>query len=165
MTHEMTIASISMDQNTRTPVLVLKSEKDGTLLPIWIGVMEASSIVFALQDTPIERPLTHDLFREYLDQTASTIERVVVSDLVNNTYHARIVFAAGESRFELDSRPSDAIAMAIRFRAPIFAEDSVLELSKRVEEPVEVVDESSEGKRWAEYLEGLAPEDFGKYKV
>ena len=165
MTHEMTIASISMDQNTRTPVLVLKSEKDGTLLPIWIGVMEASSIVFALQDTPIERPLTHDLFREYLDQTATTVERVVVSDLVNNTYHARIVFAAGESRFELDSRPSDAIAMAVRFRAPIFAEESVLELSRRAGEPVEVVDDSSEGKRWAEYLEGLPPEDFGKYKV
>ena len=165
MTHEMTIASISMDQNTRTPVLVLKSEKDGTLLPIWIGVIEASAIVFAIQDTPIERPLTHDLFREYLQQTAATIERVVVSDLVNNTYHARIVFAAGESRFELDSRPSDAIAMAVRFNAPIFAEESVLELSRRVEAPVEVVDESSEGKRWAEYLEGLAPEDFGKYKV
>jgi bifunctional DNase/RNase len=127
--------------------------------------MEASSIVFALQETPVERPLTHDLFREYLDQTATTVERVVVSDLVNNTYHARIVFAAGESRFELDSRPSDAIAMAVRFHAPIFAEESVLELARRVEEPVEVVDESSEGKRWAEYLEGLAPEAFGKYKV
>lgn len=165
MTHEMTIASISMDENTRTPVLVLKSEKDGTLLPIWIGIMEASSIVFALQDTPVGRPLTHDLFREYLDQTSTTIERVVVSDLVNNTYYARIVFVVGESRFELDSRPSDAIAMAVRFHAPIFAEDNVLELSRRAEGPAEVVDETSEGKRWAEYLEGLAPDDFGKYKV
>lgn len=165
MTHEMTIASISMDQNTRTPVLVLKSEKDGRLLPIWIGVMEASAIVFALQDTPIERPLTHDLFRHYLDHTATTIERVVVCDLVDNTYHARIVFAAGESRFELDSRPSDAIAMAVRFHAPILVEDSVLDRSQKGMEPVEVVDDSSEGKRWAEYLQGLDPEDFGKYKV
>ncbi len=165
MTHEMTIASISMDQNTRTPVLVLKSEKDGSLLPIWIGIMEASSIVFAIQNTPNERPLTHDLFRQYLEHTATTVEQVVVCDLVNNTYHARIVFAAGESRFELDSRPSDAIAMAVRFNAPIFVEESVLERSQRVEEPVEVVDESNEGKRWAEYLEGLDPEDFGKYKV
>lgn len=165
MTHEMTIASISMDQNTRSPVLVLKSEKDGTLLPIWIGLMEASSIVFAIQNTPIERPLTHDLFRQYLDRTASTIERVEVCDLVNNTYHARIVFAAGESRFELDSRPSDAIALAVRFKAPIFAAERVIEQSRKVAEPVEVADESNEGKRWAEYLEGLAPEDFGKYKV
>jgi bifunctional DNase/RNase len=165
MTHEMTIASISMDQNTRTPVLVLKSEKDGRLLPIWIGVMEASAIVFALQNTPIERPLTHDLFRQYLNHTATTIEQVVVCDLVNNTYHARIVFAAGESRFELDSRPSDAIAMAVRFNAPILVEDNVLDRSQKGMEPVEVADDSNEGKRWADYLQGLDPEDFGKYKV
>ncbi|WP_300672206.1 bifunctional nuclease family protein [Desulfoluna sp.] len=165
MTHEMTIASISMDQSTRTPVLVLKSEKDGRLLPIWIGILEASSIVFGLQNTPIERPLTHDLFSQYLAQTATTVERVVVCDLVDNTYHARIVFAAGESRFELDSRPSDAIAMAVRFQAPIFVEDRVLDQSQKGTESVEVVDESHEGKRWADYLEGLAPEDFGKYKV
>jgi bifunctional DNase/RNase len=165
MTHEMTIASISMDQNTRTPVLVLKSEKDGRLLPIWIGVMEASAIVFALQNTPIERPLTHDLFRQYLNHTATTVEQVVVCDLVNNTYHARIVFAAGESRFELDSRPSDAIAMAVRFNAPILVEDNVLDRSQKGMEPVEVADDSNEGKRWADYLQGLDPEDFGKYKV
>lgn len=165
MTHEMTIASISMDQNTRTPVLVLKSEKDGTLLPIWIGVLEASAIVFGLQGTPMERPLTHDLFRHFLDETATTVEKVVVSDLVNNTYHARILFASGESRFELDARPSDAIAMAVRFHAPIFVEERVLERSRREMAPVEVGDESSEGKRWAEYLEGLSPEEFGKYKV
>jgi len=161
----MTIAFISMDKSTRTPVLVLKSEKDGQLLPIWIGLMEASSIVFGLQDIPSQRPLTHDLFCQYLTQTATIVERVVVCDLVENTYHARIVFTAGELRFELDARPSDAIAMAVRFRAPIFVEDHVLEEARKETESVEVVDESLEGKRWAEYLEGLSPEDFGKYKV
>ncbi|SCY61055.1 bifunctional nuclease family protein [Desulfoluna spongiiphila] len=165
MTHEMTIASISMDKTTRTPVLVLKSEKDGRLLPIWIGLLEASSIVFGLQETPSQRPLTHDLFCQYLGRTDTAVERVVVSDLVENTYHARIVFTAGEQRFELDSRPSDAIAMAVRFRAPIFVEDHVLEEARREADSVEVADDSSEGKRWAEYLEGLSPEDFGKYKV
>lgn len=165
MTHEMTIASISMDKGTQTPVLVLKSEKDGRLLPIWIGLLEASSIVFGLQNIPSERPLTHDLFQQFLHKTATAIERVVVCDLIDNTYHARIVFTAGESRLELDSRPSDAIAMAVRFQAPIFVEDRVFEQARKETEPVEVVDESSEGKRWAEYLEGLNPEDFGKYKV
>ena len=165
MKHPMLIASLSMDPNTRTPVLVLKSKVDETLLPIWIGVLEASSIVFALQGTPLDRPLTHDLFRDYLLQTAGTIEQVVVCDLIDNTYHARVTFAGEVGRFELDARPSDAIALAIRFQAPIFVEESVLEESSKGREAVEVADESQEGRQWAEFLKGLSPEDFGKYKV
>lgn len=165
MTHQMTIASLSMDTKTRTPVLVLKSETDGTLLPLWIGVLEATSIVFALQGAPVTRPLTHDLFRDYLERTAATVERVVVCDLIDNIYHARVEFSVGGVLLELDSRPSDAIALAVRFQAPILAEERVLEKSRVVEESVEVADDSREGKQWAQYLQGLSPEEFGKYKV
>ncbi len=165
MIHQMTIASLSMDTKTRTPVLVLKSETDGTLLPLWIGVLEATSIVFALQGAPVTRPLTHDLFHDYLEQTDATVERIVVCDLVDNIYHARVEFSAGGTHFELDSRPSDAIALAVRFQAPILAEGSVLEMSRMVDASVELADESHEGKRWAQYLQGLSPEEFGKYKV
>lgn len=165
MKHQMIIASLSMDPNTRTPVLVLKSKVDESLLPIWIGVLEAASIVLALQGARMERPLTHDLFRDYLEQTAGTIEQVVVRDLIDNTYHACVVFAAAGARFELDARPSDAIALAIRFQAPILVEESVLVESRKGKESVDVVDDSREGKQWAEYLKGLSPEDFGKYKV
>lgn len=167
MKHEMTLASISMDQKTKNPVVVLKSKSDATLLPIWIGVLEASSIVFAIHNTPFERPLTHDLFRDYLQRTEMSISEVVISDLLNNTYHARIVFASESARFDLDARPSDAIAMAIRFKAPIFANEEVLTKSqeKPEEEAAEAADKSDDGKKWAEYLSGLDPEDFGKYKI
>ena len=159
-----------MDRSTKNPVVVLKSRKDKTLLPIWIGVLEASSIVFAIHNTPFERPLTHDLFRDFLEQASMVVEEVMISDLLDDTYHARIVFSSCSSRFELDARPSDAIAMAVRFKAPIYAMQEVLEKSKRSSgeeegEPSEIADTSREGKKWADYLNSLDPDDFGKYKV
>ena len=165
MKHEMILSSIAMDENTKSPVVVLKSRSDDSLLPIWIGVMEASSIVFAIHNTPFERPLTHDLFRDFLNHTSTVVEEVEITDLVNNTYHARIVFASEAERFELDARPSDAIAMAVRFKASIFVQEKVLARAQRGPDESEVADESHEGKRWAEYLKNLNPEDFGKYKV
>jgi hypothetical protein len=165
MLHQMTIASLAVDPGTQSPIIVLKSLEDARPLLIWIGPLEATSIVYALQGVSFERPLTHDLFKNFLERTAFTITRIEICDLENNTFFARIFFRSGETEFDMDARPSDAIAMAIRFNVPIYSEDAVITKSRREPETVDVVDDSEEGKKWAEYLAKLDNDDFGKYKV
>lgn len=165
MLHEMTIVSVSIDPQTNSPIVVLKSMKDGQSLLIWIGALEAGSIVYALQGMEFERPLTHDLFKIFLERTAFRVTKMEICDLENNTFFAKLYFESGDTEFILDARPSDAMALAIRFNAPIFAEERVIVKSKQGPEPMEVMDESEEGKKWAEFLETLSNDDFGKYKI
>lgn len=165
MLHEMTIVSVSIDPQTSSPIVVLKSQKDGRSLLIWIGALEAGAIVYALQGMVLERPLTHDLFKIFLERTAFTVTRTEICDLENNTFFAKLYFSSGETELILDARPSDAMALAIRFNAPIFAEERVIVKSKQGPETLEVMDESEEGKKLAEYLETLSNDDFGKYKI
>lgn len=166
MLHEMTISALTLDPKSQTPIVVLKSrtESEHELL-IWIGVFEATAIVYALQGMSFERPLTHDLFKSFIEKNNCAVKRVEICDLKDNTFFAKIYFSAGEKEFEMDARPSDAIALSVRFDAPIFASDDVLKKIKH--EPVtgEMADNSEEGKKWAEYLESLSNDDFGKYKV
>lgn len=164
MLHEMTIASLTIDPDSHTPIIVLKTEDDKTLM-IWIGVLEATSIIYALQGVSFERPLTHDLFKNFLDLTAFKVSRIEISDLDNNTFYAKIFFATEDKEFHMDARPSDAIAMAIRYNASIYAEDDVIVKARMGAEKAEVADTSEEGKKWAEYLANLSQDDFGKYKV
>lgn len=165
MLHQMTIASLAVDPNSQTPIIVLKSLEDERPLLIWIGALEAASIVYALQGVSFERPLTHDLFRNFLERTAFTVTRVEICDLENNTFFAKIFFRSGETEFFMDARPSDAIAMAIRFNASIYSEENVIEKTRQESGKIEVEDQSEEGKKWAEYLAKLDNDDFGKYKV
>lgn len=165
MLHEMTIASVTLDPETSSPIIVLKSVEDGRSLLIWIGALEAGSIVYALQGMSFERPLTHDLFKNFLERTAFTIKKMEICDLENNTFFAKLYFESGDTEFVLDARPSDAMALAIRFNARIYAEESVIVKSKQGSEKTEAADQSEEGKKWAEYLETLDNDDFGKYKV
>lgn len=165
MLHEMTIASVTLDPETSSPIIVLKSVEDGRSLLIWIGALEAGSIVYALQGMSFERPLTHDLFKNFLERTAFTVKKMEICDLENNTFFARLYFESGDTEFVLDARPSDAMALAIRFNARIYAEESVIVKSKQGAEKTEAADQSEEGKKWAEYLETLDNDDFGKYKV
>jgi hypothetical protein len=109
--------------------------------------------------------MTHDLFRNFAEKLEIFVERVEVCDLRDNTFYARIHFVAEGKTFDMDARPSDAIALALRFEAPIFVDDAVIQHSKIKESDVEVADTSEEGKKWADYLEKLSSEDFGKYKV
>lgn len=165
MLHEMTIASLTIDPDSHTPIIVLKSDDEDKTLMIWIGVLEATSIIYALQGISFERPLTHDLFKNFLERMAFKITRIEINDLDNNTFYAKIYFTTGEKEFYMDARPSDAIAMAIRFNTSIYVDHEVIEKAKQGSEKVEVADDSEEGKKWAEYLENLSQEDFGKYKV
>ena len=168
MLHRVTIAGLTMDPNSNTPIIILKSNETEQAIPIWIGLLEATSIASALQNIKFDRPMTHDLFKNFLDYIKIHVSKIEVCDLRDNTFFAKIHFASEETTFSIDARPSDAIAIALRFDAPIFVDDEVILKSKAGEAQegdVEVADQSEEGKKWAEYLENLDPDDFGKYKV
>jgi len=165
MLHKVSVAGLTMDPASNTPIIILKADDNDQAIPIWIGLLEATSIASALQDIKFDRPMTHDLFKNFSDIMNASVTRVEVCDLKDNTFYAKIHFVAGEHSFDMDARPSDAIAIALRFDSPIYVDDRVVQKSKTGEGPSEVFDESEEGKKWAEYLEKLNPEDFGKYKV
>jgi bifunctional DNase/RNase len=165
MLHKVSIAGLTMDPASNTPIIILKSEENDQAIPIWIGLLEATSIASALQSIKYERPMTHDLFKNFSDTLKISIARVEVCDLRDNTFFARIYFVSKENNFDIDARPSDAIALALRFDAPIFVEDSVMQKSKISDTEGEAMDTSEEGKKWADYLANLSPDDFGKYKV
>ncbi|MEJ5357627.1 MAG: bifunctional nuclease family protein [Desulfobacterales bacterium] len=165
MMRRVQIAGLTMDPASNTPIVLLKTEDDEKVVPIWIGLLEATSIASALQKISYERPMTHDLFKNFIEENRMVIERIEVCDLRENTFFARIYFSSEERRFDMDARPSDAIALALRFDAPIFIHEEVIERSRVRDTEVEVADTSEEGKKWADYLEKLSAEDFGKYKV
>jgi bifunctional DNase/RNase len=165
MLHKANIAGLTIDPASNTPIIILKIEDCDQAIPIWIGLLEATSIASALQNVAFERPMTHDLFKNFSEYLNIMVTKVEVCDLRENTFFALIHFDGGEKAFTIDARPSDAIAIALRFRAPIYVDDKVITKSQQNHENVEVLDKSEEGKKWAEYLENLSPEDFGKYKV
>jgi bifunctional DNase/RNase len=159
---KVSIAGLTMDPASNTPIIILKSEEGDQTIPIWIGLLEATSIASALQDVKFDRPMTHDLFKNFSERLDIAVTSVEVCDLKDNTFYAKINFASNNETFTMDARPSDAIAIALRFDAQIYVDDLVVEKSKKGEGPAEVLDKSEEGKKWAEYLEKLSPEDFGK---
>ncbi|MBW2440771.1 MAG: bifunctional nuclease family protein [Deltaproteobacteria bacterium] len=165
MLHKVSIAGLTMDPASNTPIIILKSDDDEQAVPIWIGLLEATSIASALQNIKYDRPMTHDLLKNFADTLEISIVKVEVCDLKDNTFYARIYFVSKDQSFDIDARPSDAIALALRFKAPIYVEDSVMQKSKLSDADAEVADTSEEGKKWADYLANLSPDDFGKYKV
>ena len=165
MLHKVSIAGLTMDPTSNTPIIILKSEENDQAVPIWIGLLEATSIASALQNVKFDRPMTHDLFKNFSETLNFAISKVEVCDLRDSTFYARIYFESGETHFDMDARPSDAIALALRFDAPIYVDEKVIEKSKVNQQDAELADDSEEGKKWAEYLQNLSPDDFGKYKV
>jgi bifunctional DNase/RNase len=165
MLHEVNIAGLTMDPASNTPVIILKSMEGNQTIPIWIGLLEATSIASILQNIKFDRPMTHDLFKNFLETLGYRVSKIEVCDLKENTFYARIFFSHDEQTFSMDARPSDAIAIALRFQAPIYVDDTVIEKSKSATGEGQALDQSEEGKKWTEYLEKLSPEDFGKYKV
>ena len=125
MLHKVNIAGMTMDPDSNTPIIILKSEADGQTLPIWIGLLEATAIASALQNIQFERPMTHDLFKNLTELMGLAVSKVEVCDLRENTFYARIFFSTGDGGFDMDARPSDAIAIAIRFGAPIYVDGGV----------------------------------------
>lgn len=159
MLHEMKVSGIAIDPFTNTPIIILKDLHGDKILPIWIGYMEASSIAMELEKTPRRRPLTHDLLKNILDDLNYSVSKVELTDLKDNTYYATIHIKKLDDIHIFDSRPSDAIAIAIRTRSQIFVHDKVIESSKQIQ----AIDEDKE--KLAELLDKIPSGDFGKYKM
>jgi len=167
MLKAVTIVSLNMDPVTKTPFIILKEIEGERTLPIWIGLLEATAIASEIEGVRFPRPMTHDLLKNIIDKTDIKVNGVEICDLRDNTYYALIHLTSKGKDLSVDSRPSDAIAIALRAKAPIFVSDDVLRKSKQIEETEEGVpgDKSEQGKRWKDILEKLKPEDFGKYKT
>jgi hypothetical protein len=165
MQHKVTISGLVLDPDSNTPILILKSEENDQVIPIWIGILEATAIATSLKSIHFDRPMTHDLFLNFVRLTGAAVTSVEVCDILDSTFYARINFSSSETSFSLDARPSDAIAIALRADAPIFVDEMVFLKSNRKDEPVRAADDSEEGQKWAEYLKNLSSDDFGKYKV
>ena len=165
MLHEMTVTGLAIDPSTNAPILILSAKNDEFNVPIWIGLMEAAAIASVLQGIDFERPMTHDLFKNFIDRMNVRVSRIEVCDLKNNTFFAKIHCHGPDGDFIMDARPSDAIAMALRLKADIFVDELVVNELKTTDGQYEAADESDQGKQWEEYLKNLDPDDFGKYKV
>jgi len=167
MLKAVTISSLNMDPVTNSPIVILKEIEGEQTLPIWIGLLEATAIASEIEGVTFSRPMTHDLLKNILDKTDTKVKRIEICDLKDNTYYAIIHVTSKGKALSIDSRPSDALAIALRTRAPIFVSDEVLEKSKQIEASAEGVpeDKTEKGKKWQDVLEKLGPEDFGKYKM
>jgi bifunctional DNase/RNase len=165
MRQKVSIAGLTIDPASNTPIILLKTDEGEETVPIWIGLLEATAIAAALQNINFERPMTHDLFRNFVQNMEMEVVKIEICDLKDNTFYALIYFASDSRVFSMDARPSDAIAIALRFDAPIYVDSTVIEKARVNEPKAEMLDKSSAGKKWAEYLNDLSPEDFGKYKM
>jgi bifunctional DNase/RNase len=167
MLKAMTIASVNMDQVTNSPIIILKEVEGDQTLPIWIGLLEATAIASEIEGVKFSRPMTHDLLKNIMDQVDIKINKIEICDLKDNTYYALIHLTNRGKAITIDSRPSDAIAIALRAQSPIFVSEEVLRKSRQIDavRGAEADDKSDQGKKWQDILEKLNPEDFGKYKM
>ena len=165
---EMKVGGLTLDPVTKTPIVILKDAENKLNLPIWIGLMEATSMATELEGITMARPMTHDLLRNLIEEVGGTVEAIEVTDMQDNTYYAAIRLKVGERDISVDSRPSDAISLALRTKSPIFVAAKVLESSsvlQQMEDNEEEADLSSVSRdKWADILEKMSPDDF-KYKM
>lgn len=161
----MVISGLTVDPVTNTPIVILKEVDGEQTLPIWIGLLEATAIASELEGIKFARPMTHDLFKDVMDLMDARVVKVEVCDLKNNTYYAQIHFIHNGRELTVDARPSDALALSLRVKAPIFVSEEVISNSSQMDLKAEAEDKSEKGKKWQEILERLNPEDFGKYRM
>lgn len=163
---EMKVSGLTIDPLTNTPIVILKDLEGKRAVPIWIGLFEASAIATELEKISFSRPMTHDLMRDLLKILAAKVSRIEIIDLRNNTFFACIHLQRNGDTLIVDSRPSDAIALALRVNCPIFIAETVIEKSRNIDF-AKKVDELDKKKteELKEFLENLPEEDFGKYKM
>jgi len=163
---EMKVSGLTIDPITNTPIVILKDLQESKAIPIWIGLFEASAIATELEKVVFSRPMTHDLFNECLMALNVTVNRIEIADIRNNTFFANIYLSKEGQNFTIDARPSDAIALALRARAPIFVDENVIEKSCNIDFGIKISDlDKLKEDKIKEFLENLSAEDFGKYKM
>lgn len=174
---QVKVASLGLDKASNTPVVILQETEGDRVLPIWIGPGEASAIAMELAGMKFSRPLTHDLFTSMLQGLGSELQRVLITKVVDNTYHAELIIQQDGNMVSIDARPSDSIAIALRAKAPIYAHEDLLEQAAIEIQPSEL--ESGEAsdispppeerpaamdpEELKEHLKNLNPEDFGRF--
>lgn len=161
---EFKIKGLMMDPLTNAPIVVLQEAASDTLLPIWVGIFEANAIALQIEKVDTPRPMTHDLIKGLLNHLNVTVTKIVVTELKDNTFYALIFLNADGKTVTVDSRPSDAIALALRTDSPIYVTDDVLSKSSSASSTTLSAERSSpeDIRKW---LENLNPEDLGKYKM
>lgn len=158
---QMQIKGLMLDPTSNVPIVILRDEASDAFLPIWIGVFEANAIATRIEGQESPRPMTHDLLSATIETLGAQVTKIVISDLQDSTFYARIHFVRGEESLSVDARPSDALALALRTESPIFVLRAVLERAQAVQ----VDDEASEEEKIRRMLEELSPEDLGKYTM
>ena len=164
----MTVGGLTLDPVTKTPIVILKDPDNKLNLPIWIGLLEATSMATELEGIKMARPMTHDLLRSVLEELGGSVERIEVTDLRDNTYFALIHLIVDGRSVAVDSRPSDAISLALRTKCPIYVAKKVLESSSVLQPETDSGQEANLSNvsrdKWAEILEKMTADDF-KYKM
>ena len=164
---QMSVGGLTLDPVTKTPIVILKDADNKLNLPIWIGLLEATAMATELEGIKMARPMTHDLLKNTLAELGGAVEFVEITELKENTYYALISLKISGKEITIDSRPSDAIALALRTKSPIYVAKAVLEASsilQQAEEGKEPDFSNVSKEKWAEILEKMSPEDF-KYKT
>ena len=157
---EMTIKGLMVDPITNSPIVILRDKEGQKVLPIWLGIFEANAIALQIENISTPRPMTHDLLRNVIEDLKASVQKVVVCDLQENRFYALIYLALDGDTVAIDARPSDAIALALRMRAPIFVEDTVLDNAQTAD----FTSEKSDADQLHKWLESLDPDDF-EYKM
>jgi bifunctional DNase/RNase len=163
----MTVGGLTLDPVTKTPIVILKDSENKLNLPIWIGLLEATAMATEIEGIKMARPMTHDLLNVLIGELGGTVECIEVTDLKENTYFALIYVRAGGRQITIDSRPSDAISLALRTKSPIYVAKKVLEASsilQQMEETAETNLSNVSRDKWADILDKMSPDDF-KYKM
>ena len=158
---EMTIKGLMIDPVTNMPIVVLRDLAGERVLPIWVGVFEANAIALQMEGITTPRPMTHDLLKNVITQIEGDVLRVVINNLKENTFYAQIHLRVANREVLVDSRPSDAIALALRVAAPVFVEESVLEKSRSGED----TSDAQNSERLRKWLEEADPDTLGKYRM
>jgi len=162
----MKVTGLTIDPLTNTPIVIMKDMQEKKAIPIWIGLFEASAIATELEKITFSRPMTHDLVMDILRVLEVEVIKIEINDLRNNTFFANIYLIKDGKNLVIDSRPSDAIAIALRANAPIFVDDKVIEKSRNVDFGTKLTDlDKVKDEKLKEFLENLSPDDFGKYKM
>ena len=158
---EVKIKGLMIDPISNLPIVILKQADSDAVLPIWVGIFEANAIALQIESISTPRPMTHDLVRNLLDKLSAKVEKIVITELRDATFYALIYVNFQGGTVHIDSRPSDAIAIALRTESPIFVDEKVISQAKKIDFPKD----PGENEKLKKWLENLDPEDLGKYEM
>ena len=158
---EMRIKGLMLDPVTNMPIIILSDLEGQRILPIWVGFFEANAIALQMENVATPRPMTHDLLKNIIAGLNATVKKILVNNLSENTFYALVYLEANGETLAIDSRPSDAIALALRMKSPIFVDEEVINKAKNIEGARDLTD----GETLQKWLENLRPEELGKYKM